>query len=335
MKRLNTGIKWCIVALGVCGIIWLFNEIGWSKLLFHLKLVGVTGFLLLLTGLLLEACLDAWALKLAILDTVPFRSVLFANQMGALLNSIGPGDSGELLKISLMRKEGQGRAFSGTVVWNVAFRLSKGILILVASILAFFLLPSHSHESALMIGLGCVGISIYIAINWVIQKRWAGKMLNLATHIPWVHKEWVESFVQKSKKIEHEVSDFRGIHPRRYGMILASQAFARFMSLVVIVLSLRFIGSGYGISLGLLIFSGLQLVSYLLPLFPTRIGTTEGASYLLFLQMGLDGGIGAILQVLMRILQIAVAGVCIALFSFRFFLDGRHPISKKDIKDVI
>jgi hypothetical protein len=330
MKRLNFWIKWVAIALGVCGVIWLFSEIGWSKLLFHLQFVGVEGFLILLALLLLEACLDAWALKVAILDTVPFRSVLFANQMGALWNSIGPGDSGELLKMSLMRKEAQGRAFSGTVVWNVAFRLSKGILISMASILAFFLLPSHSHESALMIGFGCMGIVLYFAINWVIQKRWVGKILNLLIHIPWVHKERLEAFVSRSKEIEHEVSDFRGTHPRRYGMILALQAFARFMSLVSVVLALRFLGSGYGISLGFLIYAGLQLVSYLLPLFPTRIGTTEGASYLLFVQLGLNGEVGAIFQVLIRILQLTVAGVCIAFFSLRFFLDSRRLASQKE-----
>ncbi len=315
-----------ILVLATGGLIWLLSEIGWDKILWHLAYLGLPGFCLLTAIALFEAVMDAWALRVATLGKIGFWRVLYVNQVGSILNSLVAGDTGEVLKATLLSKDASGHGFPGTIVWNLAFRLSKAVIIIIAAGIAVVALPTHRFDAMLMMGLGCIGILLYVALDLIIRRQWVGRILSFVSRWHLFKRERVQSFIDRAAAVEKQAGEFRKQNPRQYRAILLLQGLARLTDVVVLIMALKLLGSGYGLALCLLVFAGVQLVSYILPLFPTRVGTAEGSSYLLFAILGLDGGLGAIFQVLLRIIKLMASLVSLASSSLATMLTSRQPL---------
>ncbi|HSA59077.1 MAG TPA: lysylphosphatidylglycerol synthase domain-containing protein [bacterium] len=297
-------LKGSVSLAALAGLFWLLSRIGWDEVGLRLGQVGVAGFALLcLTGLA-EAALDGAALRKAASGCLPFLAALFINQAGAAVNILVPGEAGEVFKASLLARHLPSReATSAVVVWNMAFRLSKSLVILLASCAAFAFLPADRYAAAWALGLAAFNLSLYFALNAVLKRRWIGRALSV------LKRPYVARLIDHIRDAEGKAAAFSGRRPGDYASIAAFQACARVAGFATLWLALRFLGYGYAFPLCLLIYTLTELATYAVALLPTKIGTTEGSTYLIFEFLGLQGPLGAILQIVLRIKQLAIVSL--------------------------
>jgi hypothetical protein len=316
-------LKGVVTLAALAGLIWLLSRIGWEQVGLRLGQVGVTGFSLLCLAGLVEASLDGAALRKAASECVGFLTALLINQEGAAVNILIPGEAGEIFKASLLAKHLPSReATSSVVVWNMAFRLSKSLVILLAACAAFAFLPSSRGAAAWAVGLAVFNLSLYFALNAVLKRRWIGRALSALKH------PYLARFVDHIRDAEGKAAGFSGQRPGDYASIVALQAGARAAGFTTLWLALRFLGLGYTFPLCLLIYALTELATYAVALLPTKIGTTEGSTYLIFEFLKLQGPFGAILQVVLRIKQLIL--VCFFLtagLASRLRKNGRGDAS--------
>lgn len=320
MKRHGVWVRRLIILAAFAGLFWLLHEIGWGRIALHFNRVGWAGAFALLAAGLVEGALDARALQEASLGRIGFWRVLFLNQAGATVNSVAPGDAGELLKASLISKDLPGSGISTVLIWNIVLKLSKPLVIILTSAIAFFSLPTQQPWALLIIAIAATGLGIYIFMSVAFHHGGISKLASLLARLPFPSEERRNRFLSHVQKIEGETAAVWRQHPRRYLGILVCQIAARMVGFLTVWLGLKLLGSGFPVSLCALIYAGSEIVGYLLPFLPTRIGTTEGSAYLLFAAFGLDGNLGVILQVLMRIKQIGVAAASLAGYFLARFL---------------
>lgn len=294
-------IKGAITLTALAGLFWLLSRIGWETILLHLRQVGVTGFGLLCLAGLVEVCMDGIALRKAVSNRVSFLTVLLINQEGAAVNMLMPGEAGEVLKASLLSKHMPSReATSSVVVWNMAFRLSKSIVILLAAGLSFALFPSHHEATSWSVGLAVFNLGLYFVLNIALKRRWVGRVLSALAG------RHFKRFVDHARDAESKAAEFSGSRSGDYASIVALQAGARMANFATLWLALTLLNAGYAFPLCLLIYALTELSSYVVSLLPTRMGTTEGSTYLLFEFLKLGGPFGAILQVVLRVKQLTL-----------------------------
>lgn len=306
MKHYGAWIKRGVIAAAFVSLFLLLGKIGWFEIASHLQRVGIAGFLFLLMIGVAEAMLDALALQKAILKRVSFWNVLFFNQAGAALNFVAPAESGEVLKASLLTDHAPGKASSAIIIWNVAHRLSKSFVIITAASIAYFSLPALSGATALILGFGLFSIGIYILLSIMIHRGWIGRFVALLGRIPFLSCDFTNRLASRIQEVEQKTIAFWHQHRMRYLFILIIQAGARVACFITIWLALHFLNYGYSFALCMLIYAATELLTYVLALLPTRVGTTEGSAYLLFELLKLEGGLGTIFQVVIRIKQLIV-----------------------------
>jgi lysylphosphatidylglycerol synthase-like protein len=321
MKRKRVWISRIAVILATAGLVWLLAEIGWSKIARHLLMLGWGGALLLLALGALESAGDALALREAALGRVGFWRVLFLNQAGAMLNSI-VGEAGEVLKASLLSELAPGRAASATFVWNIAFRLSKPLVVVAAATVAFIGLPEKRDIAAILWVAAIATFGFYVILLIAIRRAWVGGFIGFISRLPPLRGERASSIASKARDIERTASAFWREHPHRYVRVVVYQVLARLASFAGAWAGLVLLGCTNSFAMCALIFVGTQLIAVALFFMPTRVGTTEGAVYLLFAGLGLDGGLGVIWQLVMRIKQLVVNSVGLLALAGK-----RHPVA--------
>lgn len=300
-------IKGLISVAALAGLLWLLSRIGWDEVGMRLTQVGVAGFALLCLSGLIEASLDGAALRKAASGRVGWLAALLINQEGAAVNILVPGEAGEVFKASLLSKHLPSReATSAVVVWNMAFRLSKSLVIFLAACAAFAFLPGKRDAAAWAVGLAAFNLSLYFVLNAVLKRRWIGRALS-SLKLPSGSRR--AHFVDHIRDAEEKASTFSGRRPGDYAFIAALQAGARIAGFTTLYLALRLLDFGYAFPLCLLIYAMTELATYAVALLPTKIGTTEGSTYLIFDFLKLAGPFGAILQVVLRIKQLALVSV--------------------------
>lgn len=300
-------IKGSVSLVALAGLFWLLSRIGWDEVGLRLSQVGVAGFgLLCLTGLI-EAALDGAALHRAASGRLSFLAALWINQEGAAVNILVPGEAGEVFKASLLARHLPSReATSAVVVWNMAFRLSKSLVILGAACMAFAFFPAERDAATWALGLAAFNLSLYFALNAVLKRRWIGRALSALNRPSQSTQSRMMRFVGHIRDAEEKAATFSGRRPGDYAAIAAFQAGARVAGFTTLWLALRLLEYGYAFPLCLLIYALTELATYAVALLPTKIGTTEGSTYLIFEFLRLQGPLGAILQVVLRIKQLAL-----------------------------
>lgn len=309
MKRRRVWIPRAILLAAIFGLVWLLSQIGWTKILEHLTRIGWRGWTALIAIGVAEEVWDALALRKATLGKISFWRVFFLNQAGSALNTLFPAEAGEFFKASLLSRHVPGKAASATLVWNVAYRLSKSLVIVLAGTAAFFFLPAWRPLAAPIVGFGFLGVGAYAGMSYILRRGWIGGVATRLARLPWIRHERIDRLAARARQAEQKAGLFRREHPKRYLAIIASQIAARMTALSGVWLALHLLHVTDTFPLSALIYAGTQLLTYLLILFPTRVGTTEGSTYLFFVSIGLDGGVGVIFQIVMRLKQIAVNSI--------------------------
>jgi hypothetical protein len=293
-------IRGAISLAALVGLVWILSRIGWAVVVLRLGQVGIGGFALLCLAGIVEAAFDGAALNVAASGRVGYVSALLINQEGAAVNLLLPGEAGEVLKASLLAKYLPPReATSVVVVWNMAFRLAKSLVILATACAAFVFLPASRTAATWAVGLAAGNLSLYYVLNAILKRRLIGRVLSNVKYPAFAR------FVDHVREAEERAAGFSGHRPREYAGIAVLQACARCAGITTWWLAIHLLDLGYSFPLCLLIYALTELATYAVALLPTKIGTTEGSTYLIFEFLKLQGPFGAIIQIVMRIKQLA------------------------------
>jgi len=300
------------LALGL--LFWLLDRIGWSTIGDALAQVGWAGALALLILGLAENFFDAAAMHSAARGRIGLFRILSYNSAGAIVNVLIPWEAGEVLKGTLLKRHvSVNEAISATILWNYLFKVTRPAIAFAAALTGIALASGvDAWLAAVILVVTLLAFLPYFGVMVLIGKGMASifvrllRLLRLGGRDP-------DTLLAAARNLDRELQMFRRDSPRRYFLILLYQSLARVTSWLTIVAAVRLLGLDYSFALCSMIYAGISVSNYILVLFPARVGLGEGAGYLLFSLYGLDGGMGLILTLVMRIKGLITNGVAGAL----------------------
>lgn len=287
---------------GAVLIVLLLDHIGWARVGASLVGLGVGGAILVMAVGAFEPVFDSLSLRAAARRRIGRVRSLVVNQACAFANTFLPGEAGEFWKASLMRRAVGDAGVPATIIWNYAFKLTKPFVALVAALAAYvFGAPEQRGMAAIVTGAAVLAFLPYIALRLLLRRGLTTVAIGALARVPVLKRRIGPELVRSARDVDHVVRSFAGQHPRAYAEVLASQVAARAASFLCGLAALSLIADGYTVPTVALIYAGQSVLSYVLLLLPTRVGTTEGGTFLLFQLLGLDGGVGLVYAVVMRL----------------------------------
>ncbi len=208
MKKILTLKRTAVLFIGVLGLLWLLDRIGFSTIGSMFQRVGIKGAMVILACGLAEALLDGLALRQAALGRVPYFSALAINQTGAFLNMAAPVEAGEVLKAALLSRHLDAEASTAVLVWNMAARLAKSSVIFVAAGAALFFLPPFRSRSAVLLGFASLNLLVYAAFALILRFGGVGRTFRLLSRLPFLKGRRTEGFVSRVEEAERATSRF-------------------------------------------------------------------------------------------------------------------------------
>jgi hypothetical protein len=290
----------------VAALIWALQLIGWDKVGLAFASVGVGGAaLLLLTGFL-ESLFDAAALSVGLRARVSFLRVLAISCTGALVNMLALSEMGEVTKGAMLRKHTDTTdAVTATVVWNYAFKITRPGAALLAVALGFVLPTVIQRQELWLALLACVLAFLPFVILWVLLRRGMMelgarfiKLIRLAGQSP-------EALLEKAKGMDHQIQVYWRERPGAFAAVFGYQFLARLASWAGVWAACLLVGLPYSFATCAVVYGATSVAAIAVMIFPTRIGVTEGAGALVFSLLGLDGGMGLVVNILMRLKAVA------------------------------
>ena len=297
-------------AFGLLG--YLLNKLGWDNIAEYASKLNLKSILLILILGYFENFFDSLALRECLHKRLHPLKALFINQAGASVNMFVPFEGGEVLKISLLKKACGGQhSIAGIVQWNYISKLTKSLGIFGASTAAFFMATNdvQKHISTVLLALAAASFSIYLGFRIIIKLRMAEKIIRALARLN-ILKKSADALVSKAKDVDSMVNTFYRDNKRAHTMVLIYQMLARIVNLITLWYLLH-IFAGYGLFEALLVYSGINLATFITLIFPNRIGVDEGAGYILFGFLGLEPALGILIQFIIRLKNTAITGVAL------------------------
>jgi hypothetical protein len=305
-----------LLAVGL--LVWLLDRIGWQEIGESFARVGWTGAAVLLAIGFLETVFDSTSFYFALSRRVGVLRCLVYNGAGAIVNTLIPWEAGEALKGTLLtRHVSTAEAIRATVLWNYLFKLTRP-LVAVAAAITGAIIGADVQPSVLWLIIGACAASLVPYILLKLLLRFGALELGVrALKSLRLLRRDVDAVTRSAHDLDERIRRFKSEAPGDYALVLLFQILARVTSWAAWGIAIHLVGLEVSFALVALLYAAVSVAGYLVMLFPVRIGVTEGVGYLVFQLLGLDGGMGLIISVIMRIKGLLVNGVPGLLAGFR------------------
>ncbi|MCK5808228.1 flippase-like domain-containing protein [bacterium] len=304
-KRLFDGVKIFFFLLSLVFFYYLLDHIGFTKIGTAFKNIGLPGLFVLIIMGLTERVLDSASLKYANPHKMVLWKIHAINGVGGLVNSLFPWDMGEVVKGAFIKKDASLQdSFTAVILYNLIFKLSKPLAIAVI-ILATLFMGSHCETYLLwlLVGASIVSFVPFVFISLAVRFSLATKLFSLFSK---VLKRDLTTFLSSVKELEKRLELFRKERSADYYKVLFLQFSARIISLATFVFVAHLLHIEYGFTILAIGYAYINLFNYIALLIPARLGVTEGTSFLVFSMLGLDGGLGVMIVLILRINALVV-----------------------------
>ncbi len=301
-------IKILIFIFSLAVLFLLLRHIGFDKVADSFVKVGLTGAAVLLLCGFIENGSDALALSFAIPEKISFINVFSSNCIGALTNLIAPWEAGEVVKGGLIGKKiGTAPAIKGIVLWNYIFKLSKAWALVVILLISFVAGPDYTMNQFWIVSAAAVlGFLPFFGMMILIKSNISVKVVKL---LKLLGKKNCDDMLKKAEELDESMKQFKKERPGDYWAVFFIQFFARFVSLATFIACAKFAGFDYSFSMLSLAYCAVTLSGYIVSLVPAKFGVSEGAGFLMFSFLGLDGGAGLLITFILRIKMIIAMGI--------------------------
>ena len=297
--------------IALIGLIWLLDYIGWQVIASYILRLGWKGVAVLLALGFMESIFDAASLRAATMERISYLRVLSINQAGALMNTFIPWEAGEVLKGRLLYNHVSSKAaITRTVVWNYIFKISKPLAALTAAGTGWFFVSDAYKSTALMImAASIVAFIPYFFMRILLFFGPASLIVRLAKKLRIIRYKDSNELLNSAREIDATVKNFWKDSPSSYLKVFLLQYCARIVAWITVFAALCYLASAAKFSFPFCgtIYAGLSVMTYLVLLLPTRMGTTEGSGYLLFALLGLNPAMGLTLQLVLRLKAISTS----------------------------
>jgi hypothetical protein len=302
-------VKIGITLAALAGLFWLLDHIGWRLIGQNISNLGAAGAVTLIALGFVESMFDAISLCAATRERLGLLRILSFNQAGSLVNLFIPWEAGEVVKGRLLSNHISTKAaISGTIVWNYVFTLSKPAAALTASAFGWWFATAAQRPLTLMIaGAALASFLPYFAMRLVLRFSPAGLVIRLAAKLRILGCRDSKMLLESARDIDRTVRNFWQDSPSTYFRVFLYQYSARITAWFTYYAALLYLEPQSSFTLGFCgaIYAGLSVMTYLVLVLPTRIGTTEATGYVLFYFLGLNPPLGLITQLVMRLKAIA------------------------------
>jgi len=245
---------------------------------------------------------------------------------GCALNFITPmvNAGGEPYKVAALAPElGTGGA-TGFVILHAMVKVLGFLLVwLTALVLGLVLLP-HTRLTVMLLAVGIVAVGTLIGLLLARHRRgmlaWALDRLGRIPGLKRVARS-LEPRRAGLVEMDRQITDFYHRRPRRFAQALTLE----YLSRCLFMLELCLIGASIGVRISYLdafVIGGLEaLITNLLFFVPFELGTREGATLLLFQQLGYAPGLGLYAALVSRVRDL----LWIAAGLLLIWTGGRRP----------
>lgn len=316
MKLLKTALQLIAVAVALAMLLSLLHRIGWATIVSAFSRVGWGSAALLVLFGLAEVTCDALALRVIAGPSLRVGNAVALNAASGMMNLILPWESGEVLKVALLRDSVRSSdAVSSTIIWNYIFKVTRPTLSMAAALVAVLL----SHTTPLKT-LGVVVLANllafvpYLLLRFAIRFGATEKVVKLMRHVPYLRRS-PEHWAELARMIDTQVRAFWHERPWAYVQVFVLQLVARTTGWLNIYVGCRALGLPYGIETAALLYATLNVAEYVIALMPARVGVSEGTAFFVFKHYGLNAPMGLLLSTFLRVRNIALSFL-IAPFAF-------------------
>ncbi|HOG44494.1 MAG TPA: lysylphosphatidylglycerol synthase domain-containing protein [bacterium] len=289
-------------------LFFLLRHIGFDKVGESFVKVGIPGAVILIILGLIENGSDAWALSFAIPGKISFINVFSSSCTGSLVNLIIPWEAGEVVKVGLLKRStGATAAIKGIILWNYILKLSKPCAVITILIISF--LAGYDYRTdhfTIVFGAALIGFLPYFGMMILIRSNISVKLAKL---LKLLGRKNSDDLLKKAEEMDSSLKKFRKERPRDYRAVLFIQFFARFVSWATFLACAYLAGFDYSFSMLSLAYCAIALSGYIVSFIPAKIGVGEGAGFLIFSFLGLDGGAGLLITFILRIKAIIAMSI--------------------------
>lgn len=281
----------------------LFGRVGLSSILDAFARLGWRGALLLFVLGMIENLGDSLALRSALRAKAPALALLGVNSLGALVNVAVPWEAGEVVKGTMLSRMTSAQdAVSATLTWNYMGKSSRPLVASLAALVGLALgCGPVERSSALLVLLACVlSFLPYLGFRILIHFGAVVAAVRALRSLPFVRQK-IEKLTALAGGVDRDLKGFWRERRGDFFRLYAAQLSARLASYGCFVVLLRLLGLAFPLGLSSLLYAAVSVAGYFALIVPARLGVTEGAGYLVFSLLGLDGGLGFIVQVIQRV----------------------------------
>lgn len=315
-KYFYNGMKILFFILSIMLLYFLLRTIGFIKVRDSFISVGISGAVILVLMGFVENILDSASLKYSSLKSVPLYKIHAINSLGGIMNSVFPWETGEVVKGLMIKKDASlNDSVFGVVLYNYIFKISKPVAILFIIIVSLMFQVEADTAYILLIFLACfVSFIPYIFITLLIRYSAVTKFAKIIEKL--LNKD-LSKWKEKIEKFEEAIKKFRKDKNKSFFFVFTLQFFARMTSTVTFLIAAYLLGDIKTIfPLLMLANAAIYLANYVVLMLPAKLGVTESTSFLIFSMLGLDGGLGVMIVLVLRIKALFTQSISCLLLPF-------------------
>lgn len=309
-----------VFIFGLAILVWVILDTGPAVLWTKLSSIGWS-FVWVVLVYLLETVIEvgAWQLLVPPHRRTGYFRMFAVSQAGAALNGLLPGQTGEVVKGTLLAGHMKTRwIVSSLLIYNFLFIATTlpVLLICALTVLISGCLPLNV-SLILFAAVGLSAILPTLLFIW-IRRGMIGDILRAVKRLPLVGRLIKESLVEEGRKIDHETRATWKHRPADFMIAAILLVAARFLGIVEVWLILFLMGSTVSVPMAAGIFAAGQVFAYATMVLPTSFGVLEGGTKGIFQWFGLAGEIGLSLELVRRIRKfffMFVGIICLGLLS--------------------
>ena len=316
MKWLKTALQLVAVAVALAMLLSLLHRIGWATIANAFSRIGWGSAALLVLFGVAEVTCDALALRVIAGPSLRVGNAVALNAASGMTNLILPWESGEVLKVALLRDSVRSsHAVSSTIIWNYIFKVTRPTLSMAAALVAVLLCRTTPIKTLGVVVLAnLLAFVPYLLLRFAIRFGATEKVVKLMRHLPYLRRS-PEHWAELARTIDTQVRAFWRERPWAYVQVFALQLVARTTGWLNLYVGCRALGLPYGIETAALLYATLNVAEYIIALMPARVGVSEGTAFFVFKYYGLDAPMGLVLSTFLRVRNIALSFL-IAPFAF-------------------
>jgi hypothetical protein len=317
-----------LTVAAVATLFWLLHRIGWSRVGQAFAQVGWRGAGALMVLGIAENVFDSTSLRAGFRRRVSTAHVVGYSAVGSLVNVMIPWDAGELVKISLLRRELDTQdAVAGTIIWNYLCKLSRPMTGVTASLIGLMWATEVSLSlRATVVAASFLSFLPYLALKWVIYRGAAGSLVRPLVRFHLLSKEGGQRWLDQATSLDSRVHDFYRENPRAYFTMLVHQGLGKLFSFAALALTVYLLGLPFHLGLLCLLYAAVSVATYVYLVLPSRLGVGEVAGASMFALLGLGFDAGLLIQLVLRLKGI----VTLAILSLLATLRGGEESRRKN-----